>query len=800
MKKLITFFQKLTIVQRVVGFSLIATIAILYVGLYTFPALNKLAKINERFYEHSHATTISVKDIKLMVVYTRRAMRDAIQSTDPGTRAALIASLETYHHQGSEQVTGLHKSFLGDQQLVNDLETQYRNLIAYTNESLALLKAGKQDEAWTRTKDSSPGNPSSLLLEKLDQMFTEASIRAAKMNQEAKDIYHSQVRKAAYDLAIGFFLLCGAAFLFTRSITTPLGALRDSIVALSEGKLAEIIPFQDQKNEMGEISRGVVVLQDVYRKMEEQAWVKTNAAEIAVVLQQARTFTDLAQSFLSAVAPLLGAGHAVVYILDETDNRLRLMASYAYRERKQLNSHFGIGEGLVGQCAFEKTPITLTNPPEDYVRIGSGLGELTPKCIAALPILQKGKVLGVLEIASFQSFDDKSMALLEEILPILATDLEILGHSMRTQRLLEETREQATRMEMQAAQLEEQSVEMAAQQNELMQTEALTRQAEERSRLLLGAIGEGLFGLDQDGKISFVNPAACTLLGYKEEDLIGKLMHEKFHYAYPDGSDFPRLACPMYLTSQDGVVRKVDNEVLWRKDGTAVQVEYSTTPIWKDAQVVGTVVSCRDITERKENEDKINAYFNNSNDALLILVPGKGFVHANPRAAQIFGFEDMADLLKCGPVELSPPLQADGRPSGEAAMELINTALQSNRMTNPSFPPEHFGIISPSMKNIDKETKYATRHAAGHDQSGAAQPLARHYREAKDKWWKHYRLLPAKPHQSIPILQMAAQTFGTASRRRRLPGTDSAHNKGFWRFRHQHPDGRESVHRHQQRI
>ena len=54
-------------------------------------------------------------------------------------------------------------------------------------------------------------------------------------------------------------------------------------------------------------------------------------------------------------------------------------------------------------------------------------------------------------------------------------------------------------------------------------------------------------------------------------------------------------------------------------------------------------------------------------------------------------------------------------------------------MTNPSFPPEHFGIISPSMKNIDKETKYATRHAAGHDQSGAAQPLARHYRAPKDK-------------------------------------------------------------------
>jgi two-component system sensor histidine kinase/response regulator len=286
----------------------------------------------------------------------------------------------------------------------------------------------------------------------------------------------------------------------------------------------------------------------------------------------------------------------------------------------------------------------------------------------------------VLEIASFQSFDDKSTALLEQIMPVFAANLEILGQSIQTQRLLEESQEQAKRMEMQAAQLEEQSVEMAAQQNELLQTEALTRQAEERSRLLLSAIGEGLFGLGPDGKISFVNPAACALLGYTEEELIGKLMHAQVHYAYPDGSEFPRLECPMYLTSQDGVVRKVDTEVLWRKDGMSVPVEYSTTPVLKDGQVVGTVVSCRDITERKESEEKVNAYFNSSNDGLLILVPGKGFVHANPRAAQLYGFEDIADLLKCGPVELSPPTQADGRPSGEAAMERINAALQTQQV------------------------------------------------------------------------------------------------------------------------
>jgi PAS domain S-box-containing protein len=676
MKKLNAYFQSLTVVQRMTGFTAISMIAILYIGLTTFPELKMLAEINQRFYEHSLTTTNTVRDMKFTLLYMRRVTRDAIFETDPGKRAEQIASLETYHRTFFDQAAFLRKSFLGEQQLVDDVVGQYRNLIAYTNESLALLKAGKQDEAWRRSIDRTPGNPGPLVAEKLEQMLTEVSGRAAKMNQEAQDIYRHQVREAIYDLVVGFFLLLGSAFLFTRSITRPLGALRGSIVALSEGKLEEVIPFQDQKNEMGDISRGVAVLQDVYRKMEAQGWVKTHVGEISGQLQQAKTFVDLAQSFLSCIAPLVSAGHAVVYILDETDNRLHLLASYAYRERKQLNQDFGIGEGLVGQCAFEKTPITLTNPPEDYVRIGSGLGELVPKCIVSVPILHTDKLFGVLEIASFQPFEDKSTALLEQITPIFATNLEILGHSIQTQRLLAEAQEQATRMEVQAARLEEQSVEMEAQQHEI-------KAAEERSRLLLSAIGEGIFGLDSDGRVTFVNPAACTVLGYGEEELLGKLLHAEVHYAHPDGSEFPRLGCPMYLTLQDGVSRTVNNEVLWRKDGTSIPVEYLTTPMLSNDKVVGSVISFRDITERKESEEKTNAYFNNSNDGLLVLVPDKGFVHANPRAAQLFGFEEIADLLKCGPVDLSPPTQPDGRPSGEAAMEHIATAMQTQR-------PHHF--------------------------------------------------------------------------------------------------------------
>jgi PAS domain S-box-containing protein len=131
------------------------------------------------------------------------------------------------------------------------------------------------------------------------------------------------------------------------------------------------------------------------------------------------------------------------------------------------------------------------------------------------------------------------------------------------------------------------------------------RTSEERSRLILGSMSEGIFGLDAEGRVTFVNPAVSAILGYTEEEMLGKLMHAEFHYAYPDGTAFPRLQCPMYLSSQDGRSCTVDNEVLWRKDGTAIPVEYSITPVWKNGQVVGTVVSFRDINERKQAEKEL---------------------------------------------------------------------------------------------------------------------------------------------------------------------------------------------------
>jgi PAS domain S-box-containing protein len=142
------------------------------------------------------------------------------------------------------------------------------------------------------------------------------------------------------------------------------------------------------------------------------------------------------------------------------------------------------------------------------------------------------------------------------------------------------------------------------------------RASEEKSRLLLESVGEGIFGVDLDGKVAFMNPAANRMLGYSSEELIGKKIHEKIHHSYANGSAYPKSECPMYLTYADGTDHHIADEVLWRKDGSKFPVEYTSMPIKKDEQIVGAVVTFTDITERKKAQAEIEELSRNFSDFL----------------------------------------------------------------------------------------------------------------------------------------------------------------------------------------
>jgi len=169
--------------------------------------------------------------------------------------------------------------------------------------------------------------------------------------------------------------------------------------------------------------------------------------------------------------------------------------------------------------------------------------------------------------------------------------------------------------------------------------------SEERGRLILGAVTDGIFGLDAEGGITFMNPAASGILGLAPETVIGQNSHALFHHSRADGSPYPKEECPMRAAYREGRGCFVDDEVLWTSDRRPIPAEYSATPISKDGRVVGAVISFRDITERNRMQAEIRHQNFLADGALELTragywhVPldGSGWYNSSERAARIFG-------------------------------------------------------------------------------------------------------------------------------------------------------------------
>ena len=140
---------------------------------------------------------------------------------------------------------------------------------------------------------------------------------------------------------------------------------------------------------------------------------------------------------------------------------------------------------------------------------------------------------------------------------------------------------------------------------EWQRAQAFFAELEQQNQLILNAAGEGIYGVNSDGKTTFVNRAAQEMLGWTSEDLIGHDIHTMIHHHHLSGEVYHSQQCPIYQSFRHEKVNRIEDEVFWRKDGKPIRVEYISTPIYEGQILVGAVVIFRDITERWENERKL---------------------------------------------------------------------------------------------------------------------------------------------------------------------------------------------------
>ena len=269
------------------------------------------------------------------------------------------------------------------------------------------------------------------------------------------------------------------------NLTTQVRAIAEVATAVTQGDLTrsikveasgEVAALKDNINEM------IRNLRETTRKNTEQDWLKTNLTRFTRLLQGQKDLMAVARLILSELAPVVAAQHGAFYLLDSEGGApvLKLLSSYAFQRRKQLANRFIPGEGLVGQCVLEKQQILVTELPDDYTHIISGLGGAPPRNLVVLPVLFEDEVKAVLELASFHRFTEIHLTFLDQLAESIGIVLNTIATSMRTEELLKQSQTLAGELQTQQEELRESNERLENQAGSLRESEELLKKQSEQ--------------------------------------------------------------------------------------------------------------------------------------------------------------------------------------------------------------------------------------------------------------------------------------------------------------------------------
>lgn len=547
---------------------------------------------------------------------------------------ALKERLETLKVQWEvdSQVTLLDSAIVEFEKMLDIEQEVMGQLVTFENYEDAITKFLGEDAI-----DSQVIPMSANINKLLEQVALTQQTITERSNSELKNAT-SQLRSITIILGV-IIVIIGllSAYFITRSITRPINYIKDIVVKLGKGELVNDEGRRFNKDEIGEMAEAmdnliqglrsttlfaenigkgnydsefeplseedvlgnalIEMRNNLARVAEEDKkrnWSTEGLAKFGDILRKNNdNLSKLSDDIIRNLVKYLEANQGGLYIVDDTEDEpfMSLLACYAWDKKKYINQKVYKGEGLSGQVWQEGDSIYLTDVPDNYIKITSGLGDANPTSVLIVPLKVNEEIYGVVEIASFKKFDESEVEFVEKIAESIASTVSSVKINAKTQRLLEESQEMTEQMRSQEEEMRQNMEELQATQEEMQRGQA---EAENTMDAINQSVAMAEF--DPEGKITNANQNFLDMVGYHKDELIGENHRILVHKDEKQSDDYKQL----WRDLSNGSVVKGEYKRMSR-GGKEMFIREAYTPIKnRDGSLSKIVMFATDITELKE--------------------------------------------------------------------------------------------------------------------------------------------------------------------------------------------------------
>lgn len=442
-----------------------------------------------------------------------------------------------------------------------------------------------------------------------------------------------------------------------RESTQQLSQAVEAIQAIEEGHLETSINLDGSVGQALDKMRQRLL--SIAEEERHRQWASEGLNHFVEILRSARAdLHSLAQDIIRYLVKYLEANQGGFFVVEYNERSLdesyiRLEACYAYNRQKHLERTLAWGEGVIGQAVIEREPVYMSEIPDRYTTITSGLGEATARYLFVSPLIFDNKVYGVIELASFQPFEPHHREFMSRISESIASTLNTVRTNEKTTRLLQESQQQAEQLRAQEEEMRQNMEELAATQEEMERKNAevlrlldVAKSSVKTGReMLLNDVIDPVIQMGRDNIIQYANPAAAKLWGYSVEEMVGQPMQK---LTSPENARAHEEGMKRYIrTGEKRVIGKGREVSITTREGRVVPVMLTLSEVETEGEHF-YVAFFKDLSEIKQAQQMMQARLDSANNAGIAYVEfdtQARIVNCNYIFAESMGFAS-ADELK----------------------------------------------------------------------------------------------------------------------------------------------------------